>query len=219
MRKVFAIVLSLAAVLAACSKRNDAKPQPPAPLQLLSLRPNTPASSMVERDYAMGNAGVIHLTFSNTWNDSIVQVKGTNRALNMIRFLPSSGGDFETLVEIRFVGEAATGQLDTAARLQELGKSDLTHSVEKSLDIQNFSGEHGSGSYFLITDKSMSMLQEPAPGNFRYLMRGFAKLTNGVILPFWLASNHIENEQAAVLEVIKTARFVPNADGQTSAPH
>ncbi len=219
MRKVFAVILLLAAVAAACSKRNDAKPQPPIPVQLLALRPDATPSSMVERDYAMGNAGILHLTFSNVWKDNIVQIKGTNHALNMVQFLPSKGSDFEALLEIRYVGEAATENLDTAGRLSELGQSDLTRSVEKSLDIRNFTAERASGSYFVITDKSMSMLQEPSPGNYRYLMRGFAKLTNGVILPFWLASNHIENEQAAVLEMIKTARFTRNADGQTSAPH
>jgi len=91
--------------------------------------------------------------------------------------------------------------------------------VEKSLDIQDFQGEQASGSYFEVTDKNFSMLAPPGPDDYRYLMQGYAKLS-GVVLTVRLVSNHIANQQPAVLEMIKTAHFARNVTGGSPAlPH
>ena len=227
MTKVFAIGMLLA-VFGACSRGEETKTPAPAtnpvstPTNFTLVIPNAQSapttSAMIERSYAVGKIGVLHLGFPREWNDTIRRIDEGGKQFDAIQFRPAEGNDFAIMVEVVYVGEANTDKLDTKAALFQAGQGELARSVEKSLDIQDFQGEQASGSYFEVTDKNFSMLTPPGPDDYRYLMQGYAKLS-GVVLTVRLVSNHIANQQPAVLEMIKTARFARNVSGGSPPPH
>ena len=165
----------------------------------------------------MGKFGVLRLDFPKEWNDTIRTVTEGGRPFDAVQFTPEEGNDFAIMVEVVYVGETNTDKLDTKAALFHAGQDELARSVETSLDIQDFRGGQASGSYFVVTDKNVSMLAQPGPDDYRYLMQGYVKL-DGVVLTVRLVSNHIANQQPAVLEMIKTARFTRNVTGESPAP-
>lgn len=227
MAKDFAIALLLVIFLAACTRHEETKTPPPAsnlvsaPTNFALVVPSAQSVSttpaMIERSYAMGKVGVLRLVFPREWNDTIRKVDEGGKQFDAVQFLPAEGNDFAIMVEVIYVGETNTDKLDTKAALFQAGQGELARSVEKSLDIQDFQGEQAAGSYFVVTDKSFSMLAQPAPDDYRYLMQGYARL-NGVVLTVRLVSNHIANQQPAVLDMIKNARFARNVTDESPAP-
>jgi hypothetical protein len=172
----------------------------------------------VQRAYAVGKVGVVRLTFPTNWADGIRQIKGPEKTLDMIQFLPVNGESFEALIHIEYIGKEAAEKILPRMKLAQIGKDELTHSVETSLALQDFKGAGGAGCYFIVTDKSFSMLEEPPKGQYRYLMEGYTQI-DGLAIVFWLTSNHIANQQAAVLSMIESAEFKTNAVGQSEPPH
>ena len=231
MTKGFAIGLLLVLLMEVCSRGEETK-EPTAATNLVSAptnftlvvpavqpAPTTPA--MVKKSYALGKVGVLNFTFPKEWKDTIRKVNEGDRQFDAVQFGPAEGNDFAIMVEVVYVGETNTDKLDTKAALFQAGHDELERSVEKSLEIQDFHGEQASGSYFVVTDKNFSMLAEPGPDNYRYLMQGYVKL-DGVVLTVRLVSNHIANQQSVVLEMIKTARFTKNVTDASPAalsPH
>ena len=213
--------------MGACSRGEEAKTPTPASnlvsaptnftLVVPSAQSAPTAPAMIERSYAVGQVGVLRLVFPREWNDTIRKVDEGGKQFDAIQFGPAEGNDFAIMVEVIYVGEINTDKLDTKAALFKAGQGELARSVEKSLDIQDFQGEQAAGSYFVVTDKNFSMLAPPGPDDYRYLMQGYAKL-NGVVLTVRLVSNHIANQQPAVLEMIKTAHFARNVPGESPVP-
>ncbi|HXC34500.1 MAG TPA: hypothetical protein VNV43_01410 [Candidatus Acidoferrales bacterium] len=224
MTKGFSIGLRLIIFMGACSRGEETKP----PTNLVSAPTNftlvlpgaqsaSTAPAMIKRSYAVGKVGVLDLGFPREWNDTIRKVDEGGKQFDAVQFGPAEGNDFAIMVEVIYVGETNTDKLDTKAALFQAGQGELARSVEKSLDIQDFQGEQDGGSYFVVTDKNFSMLAPPGPDDYRYLMQGYAKL-NGVVLTVRLVSNHIANQQPAVLEMIKTAHFARNVPGESPVP-
>jgi len=226
-KRSFAAGLLPILVLGACCRGEEIKTPPPGsnvvstPTNFTLVVPSAQSAStnlaMNERSYAVGKIGVLKLGFPREWNDTIQTVDEGGRQFAAVQFRPTAGNDFAIMVEVIYVGETNTETLDTKAALFQAGQGELARSVEKTLDIQDFQGAQAAGSYFVVTDKNFSMLAPPGPDDYRYLMQGYAKL-NGVVLTVRLVSNHIANQQPAVVEMIKTARFTRNITGESPDP-
>ncbi len=225
MTKGLSIGLRLIIIMGACSRGEETKAPTPASnlvsaptnftLVVPSAQSAPTAPGMIERSYTVGRVGVLHLVFPKEWTDTIRKVVERDKQFDAVQFAPTEGNDFAMMVEVMYVGETNMDKRDTrtvllqALQLQA-DQGELARSVEKSPDIQDFQGEQAAGSYFVVTDKNFSMLAQPGPDDYRYLMQGYARL-NGLVLTVRLVSNHIANQQPAVLEMIKTARFTQNA--------
>jgi len=166
-----------------------------------------PASALTEKEFAVKEAGTLHLVFPKTWTNSAPRTVKADKPFQSIIFTPPNGNDFAVMLEIITVGTDQAKNLDTKSVLAKAGQQELAHAVEKSLDIQNFEGIQTTGSYFTITDKDLTITR-PLPDTFKYLTQGYAKL-GSVVLSFRLVSNQPAGpEKKEVLDMIKTARLV-----------
>jgi hypothetical protein len=223
----YGVSLILAIIWGSCARAQETNGLTPAsnlvsvPTNFALIVPSAQAAqtnpALIQRSFAVGKVGALQLAFPREWNDTIRKVDEGVKQFDAVQFVPAEGNDFAIIVEVIYVGETNTDKLVTKAALFQAGQVELARSVEKSLDIQEFQGEQAAGSYFVVTDKNFTMLSQPGPNDYRYLMQGYAKL-NGVVLTVRLVSNHIANQQASVLEMIKTARFTKNVTGGSPAP-
>ncbi len=135
--------------------------------------------------------------------------------IDSVIFASPTNDNFQLMVEILNVGQAAAARLVIKDALLQAGQSELTNSLEKSLDLQEFQGPQVTACYFTVTDKRYKA-DHPAPGDFHYLTQGYAKLGT-LILSFRLVSNELSPEKGQMLEMIKTARFENKQSAATPA--
>jgi hypothetical protein len=217
----------LAVLLAACSKQDEPKsaPPPPAPTPPQLTLTSSPTiqvlastnvagtnSILIERGIEVRGAGNLFIKFPRTWDDRISRVREKTFVFDTILFHPRTNGDFDLMVEVNNVGQAAVKRVEIKDVLQTAGLGELTNAVEKSLEIQKFQGPQVTACYFVVTDKNYDP-QHPKKGDYHYLTQGYAKL-GGLILSFRLVSNELSPEQGQMFEMIKTARLEKTAAAQ-----
>jgi hypothetical protein len=218
MSRIVICVLSVAGLLAGCSKQDEQKTASPAisvpanpPLQLTVTNLPAPATisvSKTQRAIEVKDAGILRISFPATWDDKLARVPGHGRLFDSIMLWPrSTNGDFgfELMVDVNNVGESNAARVDIKEALRKAGRVDLTNSVEETLDIREVQGQQTTACYFVVTDRNYNP-DHHAKTDYRYLTQGYAKL-DGLILSFRLVSNHLPLEQEQMLEMIKTARF------------
>lgn len=158
------------------------------------------------KDYVFKGGGVLRLTFPKAWADAPKRIMEGSEAVNVIEFVPLTGGDFQVHVEARNLGENIARNFDIRATLTRAGGVELPNCVEQSLDIHDFKGPQATGSYYTVTDKRWLNAQ-PQPGEYKYLTQGYAKLP-GMVLKFRLVSNQVPDEEInETVEMMKSARF------------
>ena len=223
MSRLVITLLLIAGLSIGCSKQDEQKPAAPAssaaptnsPLQLTitnatpsapvsMVRSNTLPSGKIERGYAVRDTGNLFLTFPKTWKDSIFRMQDEKSAYDAVRFLPTDSKDFQMMIDFHHPPPELYAAMDLKAQLVKMGQGELTNSIEKSLDIREFSGPQINGYYFMVTDKNYNQIQ-PATNDFPYLTQGYAKL-GGMIIGFRLVSDQLSPVSGQMLEMLKTAR-------------
>ncbi len=109
--------------------------------------------------------------------------------------------------------ESQQALADTAQLFAELGRRKaLGGSIEQEIPLEALTGPGGvRGSYFSATDREL-VGREPGEGEYRHVLQGAAAV-GPVILAFTLLDDGAGPWRDAVLELVRTARHVP--DGGT----
>jgi len=169
---------------------------------------NSPSKGVTQKELTIPGKGKVRLTFPNGWQESSERVTQLGIPVQRFQFHPADGAGFAILLEIIPVDMDKARELDTREALARPGKMELSNSVEKELNIQDFKGEEATGSYFTLTDKKLADTAQPPPGEFKYVTQGCAKLED-LILSFRVVSNQPAGEEkTAALEMIKTVCLV-----------
>lgn len=223
-------LLFLAGLLAACSKQDEPKtassPPPSVPPQIQLTVTNSPRlgqpvttgttnEAQIERGIEVRGAGNLYIKFPRSWADKISRVREHGLLFDSIIFVPRTNGDFQLMVDVNNIGQAAADRVQIKDVLQKAGQVELTNSVEKTLEIQEFQGPQVSGCYFVVTDRNYNP-DHPVKGDFRYLTQGYAKI-GPLILSLRLVSNELSPIQGQMLDMIKTTRLEKTAQS-TNVP-
>lgn len=181
-------------------------------LAAASDKPNSASSSndsneTLRKGFPIKGAGTLQLSYPKSWSDSMREVRQSNRPVTMIKLSPGNEQDFAVMLEVAQVGEDKTRNLDVKAFLTQVGKMELPHAVEKSIDIQELNGPEVNGAYFTVTDKKFTAGM-PQPGEYKYLTQGYAKL-KGLVITFRVVSNRPEGAgKATALDMVRSARLL-----------
>jgi hypothetical protein len=202
------------AVVFLCSRLNSgAQPQlPPAlpsPAAAGQIQTNG-AAPLREQGFATGTNGTLYLKFPAGWQENHQHVADGARSHELIFFTSTNEWYFNFAMEVYPFGESySTNRAQLKTRLLEQGTNALTNVVEKTVELRDFKGAQATGSYFRLTDKKWALVSPPE-SEAKYLTQGYASV-GPLVLPFRLLSNHPTVQEAAVLEVIKTARYSENS--------
>jgi hypothetical protein len=108
--------------------------------------------------------------------------------------------------------ESPEARADTAQLFAELGRRRaLSGAVEREIDLQEISGPGVRGAYFAATDRDL-VDREPAPDEYRHVLQGAAAV-GPVIVAFTLLDDGPGAWRSQTLDVIRTARHVPDGEG------
>jgi hypothetical protein len=210
MKQRFILAGTITVFLALCALGNDGKTNTIATTQAAGQKTNsasTKAAELVERDFPlMGTKGVLHFSFPKTWEVSSRFNSQAGRPMDLIGFHPQNSDEFAVLVEVVKVDKEKAKGMDLRKALIEASSAEATNSVSGHIDIQELKGAKVTGLYFTATDKRLILILRPQPGEYRTLTQGYARLDD-LVLTFRMVSNSTDEEQKAMLEMIKTARF------------
>jgi hypothetical protein len=212
MRNSLCILSLLALLLCACSG-SGAKAQTPfvlSPQPAATNQVSTNATAaMNEKGYVLGTnggLGTLYLKFPGNWKDRIEHVTEKERTFDAVYFTPTGESDFDFMVEIARVGDKNNANHEAIkSGLLRQAQNELTNAVETNIVLKDFRGDQTVGSYFRITDKKWAVISPPE-GEAKYMTEGYASV-GPLILTFHLFSNRPVTQEAAALEVIKTARY------------
>lgn len=159
---------------------------------------------LILRDFHMGKAGVLSLSFPNVWMyDAQQSADPTAPGLN-IRFGPQYGTNFMVIVSTLSPSNALVRA--GALRMMTLVAGDReSHAVEKPV-IKRLDGTETSGYYFSFADKTYGT-KERKSAAFRFQEQGMVNIDD-FALYFTVLYNYPESsEDKATLEMIRSAHF------------
>jgi hypothetical protein len=109
--------------------------------------------------------------------------------------------------------ESPQGRADSAQLFAELARREaLAGSVEGDIPLEPLAGPGVRGSYFSATDRSL-VGREPKEDEYRHVLQGAAAV-GPVILAFTLLDDGPGPWRADFLELVRTARHVPDGGGE-----
>jgi hypothetical protein len=157
--------------------------------------------------YVLGTNGTLYLALPPGWKDSVTRVRGTGGLHDAIIFTPADTNQFNFMIVVFAVTPKHAGAGELKGSLVQNGERELTNFVETSLTIRDLAGGQATGAYFRVTDRRL-VATKPAPGDFKYLTRGYAVI-EPLVLTFDLVSNDADRDEPAAIKVLKEARFAP----------
>jgi hypothetical protein len=166
---------------------------------------NTPVEK--HQAYVLGTNGTLYMSLPAGWTNSFNRVSGVGGQHDAIIFAPADTNQFNFMVVVFAVSDRHVGDAELKNSLLQSGEQELAASVETSVAIHDFKGGDARGAYYRLTDRRLQKTK-PAPGDFRYLTRGYAVL-GPMVLTFELVSNDADRDEPAAVEALRGARFGP----------
>jgi hypothetical protein len=163
------------------------------------------ANAENHKAYVLGTNGTLYLALPPGWKDSPRRVQGTDGLHNAFIFTPADTNEFNLMIVVFAVSEKHASADEMKNSLLQSGERGLTNCVETSLTLRDLAAGEASGAYFRVTDRHVTAAK-PAPGEFKYMTRGFVVL-EPLVLTFDLYSNDADQDEPAALKVLREARF------------
>jgi hypothetical protein len=155
--------------------------------------------------YVLGTNGTLYMSLPGGWTNSFERANGVGGLHDAIIFAPADTNQFKFMVVVFAVSDQHVGDAELKDSLVKSGEGELPESVEKSVALHDFKGADVEGAYYRVTDRRLQG-KNPAPGDFRYLTRGYA-VTGPLVLTFELVSNDADRDEPAAIEALRGARF------------
>jgi hypothetical protein len=210
MKLIYRLVVAAILCLALYARGNDASINATARLSVTGTNTNAVSPNSGEfagKDFPLlSTKGVLHLSFPDSWEVSSRLNSQAGIPMDLIAFRPRTNDEFAVILEVVKVSREKAKDLDLRKKLTEASNAIATNSVGGRIDIQDLKGKQVTGVYFTATDKRLALVLQPNLGEYRKLTQGYARLDD-LVLTFRLVSNTTGEEQQAVLEMIKSARF------------
>jgi hypothetical protein len=196
---VRAAVLAVLVLSVACARVR------PAPAQPAGAGPQ----GWTVRAFVVRSGGRLVLALPPGWTAS--EGEEGDGAAPSIRLRKPGARFLVLLAPIAFPGEDESphSRGDAAQLFAELGRrSALAGSVEREIPLEELVGPGVRGAYFSATDRDL-VGREPGPDEYRHVLQGAAAV-GPVILAFTLLDDGPGPWRAEVLELVRTARHVPD---------
>lgn len=158
-----------------------------------------------QKGYRLGTNGMFYLTLPAGWRDKVMHVRENDKTFDAVFLTPADTNQFNLMIEVVGVGGNLTNTEDLRLVLANGGKTELTNSVETSINLKNFSGGQTAGAYFRITDRRWAKAKPPA-GEFKFLTRGYATV-GPLVVTFALVSNDAKKDEPAALDLLRHATY------------
>jgi hypothetical protein len=128
--------------------------------------------------------------------------------MDQVLFREPKADDFAVVISVIHMQEDKAKQLDPTEALLQAAKKEMGSAMETKPEVHLFNGPEVTAAYMSMTDATVSATA-PKAGEFRFLTLGYAKLGN-LVIAFRMVSNRPgEAERLALIEMIKTAHFIP----------
>ncbi len=163
------------------------------------------ATTETHKAYVLGTNGTFYLAFPPGWHDTVTRVSGLGGQHDAFIFAPEDTNRFNFMIVVFGVAEKHAGADELKNSLLQNGERELTNFVETSLTVHDFKGDRVTGAYYRVTDRRLAAAK-PAPGDFKYLTRGYAVI-EPMVLTFDLVSNDADRDEPAAIKLLKEARF------------
>lgn len=155
--------------------------------------------------YVLGTNGTLYMTVPEGWTNSFKHASGVGGLHDAIIFTPADTNEFNLLLVVFTVSDRHVGDAELKDSLAKSGERELAASVETSVALHDFKGGDAEGAYYRLTDRRLQGTK-PAPGDFRYLTRGYAVM-GPLLLTFELVSNDADRDEPVAIEALRGARF------------
>lgn len=155
--------------------------------------------------FVLDTNGTLYITLPAGWTNTFKQASGLGGLHDAIIFTPADTNQFNFMVVVFTVDDQHVGDAELKDSLVKNGEKNLAQSVETSVAIHEFKGDGAEGAYYRLTDRRLQAAK-PAPGDFRYLTRGYAVM-GPLVATFELVSNDADRDEPVVIEALKGARF------------
>jgi hypothetical protein len=176
-------------------------------LALASASMSAGAATVSPKHYDLPDHGELLISVPDTWNARWASPKpGMPPGVWLSQ---QSGASFNVLIT-PISASSTSGVIPDDARIRAIVSSAAQHaesqSVEQSLVLETFVGQHGRGYYFFATDRA------PAPGEWKYLTEGMMRI-GPIVLTFTILTNDGQEPIVkAALEMLRQAAY-QQADG------
>ena len=162
-------------------------------------------NALKHQAFVLGTNGTLYMTLPAGWTNSHALVRGAEGLRDAIIFTPADTNEFNFMIVASAVSEQHVSDADLKDSLVKSGERELAGSMETSVTLHEFKGPDSEGAYYRLSDRRLQGAI-PAPGDFKYMTRGYAVL-GPLVLTFELVSNEADRDEPVAIAALRGARF------------
>jgi hypothetical protein len=158
------------------------------------------------QDYPISDGIVVQLDVPNAWAGGLADKTG--QRIPSILFQSNVNPRFQVLVSVM----PLSGPQDIEAKIRQSAVEVGGQAIEGEPKIMAFTGDHGRGWYFAITDKQYADPKSVPPvGEFKYLTRGGVVFERASLVFTILTNDDSRDIEAPALAMIKKSAIRQDA--------